>query len=287
MKINEKNILYSFPISIEKEIEEEVEKKSKRKNKETGKMEVVTSKETVKVSKEVPFNVYVKKPNRSELEDGDMFYSLELNRFIKMGLLTKAMLAKQYGNQGGVWSEKEQKLYAELLYKMHQKQIEVQQFSILSDNGKLSKRQQEKLDTAMKEMSEAKRELTEYEMVQNSLFDHTADVKARNRTIMWYILNLTYFVEGESDEAPFEKMFEGDNFEEKYQQYENKEELKDELFERCIDKLSSVVTVWYISGEQEKKALDTILNEMKKDKNEEDEEVKDAEDVEDLVESNA
>ena len=76
MIINEKNTLYSFPISIEKEIEEEVEKKSKRKNQETGKMEVITSKEMVKVNKEVPFNVHVKKPNRSELEDGDMFYSL-------------------------------------------------------------------------------------------------------------------------------------------------------------------------------------------------------------------
>ena len=285
MIINEKNTLYSFPISIEKEVEEEVEKKSKRKNQETGKMEVVTSKETIKVKKEIPFNVYVKKPNRSELEDGDMFYSLELNRFIKMGLLTKAMLAKQYGNQGGVWSEKEQKLYAELLYKLHQKQIEVQQFSILSDNGKLSKRQQDKLDEAMKEMSKAKRELTEYEMIQNSLFDHTADVKARNRTIMWYILNLTYFVEGENDNAPFEVMFEGEDFEEKYRDYELKEEVEDQLFQRCIDKISSIVTVWYISGEQEKEALDSILKEMKKDNTEE--EVEDAEDVEDLVESNA
>ena len=119
-------------------------------------MEVVTSKEIVKVSKEVPYTFYIKKPNRTEMEDGDMFYSLELNKFIKMGLLTKAMLAKQYGNQGGVWSEKEQKIYSDLMYKMHQKQLEVQQFSLLSKDGKLSKRQKEKLDQTVKEMAQSK-----------------------------------------------------------------------------------------------------------------------------------
>ena len=281
--ITDKNTLYSFSINIEREIEEEVEKKKKRKNKDTGKMEVVTSIEKVKVQKEIPFNVYVKKPNRTELEDGDMFYSLELNKFIKMGLLTKAMLAKQYGNQGGIWSEKEQKLYADLLYRMHQKQLEVQQFSILGDNGKLSERQQEKLNTAVKEMSEIKKDLTEYEMVQNSLFDHTADVKARNRAIMWYILHLTYFTEGDTDDPVFEEMFEGTTFEEKYSSYEQKEEEQDELYQRVIDKLSSIVTIWYISGTQNQSGLEDILEEMKKG---EDEETEESEAEEELVTQN-
>lgn len=271
--ITEKNTLYSFSIDIEKEIEENVEKKSKRKNKDTGKMETITSTEKVKVKKEIPFNVYIKKPNRTELEDGDMFYSLELNRFIKMGLLTKAMLAKQYGNQGGVWSEKEQKIYADLLYKMHQKQLEVQQFSILGDNGKLSERQKEKLDQAVKDMSLIKKDLTEYEVLQNSLFDHTADVKARNRAIMWYILHMTYFTEGDQDDPVFEPMFEGDDFKEKYDAYETKEEEQDELYQRCIDKISSIITIWYISGTQNQSGLEDILTQMKEmNEDEEDEE---------------
>ena len=193
------------------------------------------------------------------------------------------MLAKQYGNQGGVWSEKEQKMYAELLFKMHKKQVEVQQFSILGDNGKLSKRQQEKLEKSTREMAEAKRELTEYEMIQNSLFDHTADIKARNRAIMWYILHMSYFVEGDSDEAPFEVLFEGDDYKTKYESYEVKEEAGDELFEKCIDKISSIITIWYISGEQQQDGLDRIMKEMKKDN---DENLELEEDSEELVEAN-
>jgi hypothetical protein len=280
MNITEKNTLYSFSIDLNKEVEEEVEKKSKRKNKETGKMEVITSKEKVTVKKDVPYKIVIKKPNRSELEEGDMFYSLELNKFIKMGMLTKAMLAKQYGNQGGVWSEKEQKLYSELLYKMHSKQLEVQQFSILGDNGKLSERQQAKLEQAVREMSEIKKDLTEYEMVQNSLFDHTADVKARNRAIMWYILHLTYFVEGDADDAPFENMFEGDSFKEKYESYEQSEEEGDELYQKIIDKVSSIVTIWYVSGTQGQEGLDDIFNEMKQQNQDEDELVEPTEEVE-------
>ena len=273
MNITEKNTLYSFSVDLNKEVEEEVEKKSKRKNKETGKMEVVTSKEKVTVKKDIPYKVVIKKPNRNELEEGDMFYSLELNKFIKMGLLTKAMLAKQYGNQGGVWSEKEQKLYSELLYKMHSKQLEVQQFSILSDNGKLSERQQSKLDQAVREMTEIKKDLTEYEMVQNSLFDHTADVKARNRAIMWYILHLTYFMEGEAEDAPFEILFEGDSFEEKYQAYEDAEENEDELYQKIIDKVSSIVTIWYVSGTQGQEGLDDIFKEMKQQNEDQEEDL--------------
>lgn len=265
MKINEKNILYSFSLNLNKEVEEEVEKKTKRKNKETGKMEVVTSIEKVKVDKEVPYRMIIKKPNRTELEEGDMFYSLELNKFIKMGLLTKAMLAKQYGNQGGIWSEKEQTIYAELLYKMHQKQLEVQQFSLLGESDSLSNRQQEKLNESIRDLSLLKRELTEYEMLQNSLFDHTADVKARNRAIMWYILHLSYFQEGEGENSPFEKMFDGDDFDSKYESYQDKEDVENELYQKSIDKISSIVTIWYVSGNQDSQSIEAIFEEMKKD----------------------
>ena len=270
--ITEKNTLYSFSINIEKEVEEEVEKKSRKKNKETGKTEVVTTTSIKTVKKEVPYNIYIKKPNRTELEDGDMFYSLELNKYIKMGLLTKAMLAKQYGNQGGVWSEKEQKIYSELLYKMHSKQLEVQQFSLLGDNGKLSARQKEKLETAVKELAEIKKDLTEYEMIQNSLFDHTADVKARNRAIMWYILHMTYFTEGDEDDPVFEDFFEGLDFQEKYNDYQEKEDEQDPLYSAAIDKISSIMTIWYISGTQDKEGVESILKEMKSIEKEEEEE---------------
>ena len=288
MKLKEEKILYSFEINLKKKVEEKVEKKKKRKNKETGKIEVVTSHETLEVEKEVPFNMIIRKPTRTQLEDGDMFYSLQLNKLIKLGLLTKAMLAKQYGSQGGVWTEKEQKIYADLVYKLHQKELEIQNFSILGDKDGLSKRQKTKLDKAIKELAQIRKSLTEYEMLQNSLFDHTADVKARNKAILWYLLHLTYFVEGEADDAPTEEMFEGDSFEERRASYQDKEDSDDELYVATIDKLSSIVTIWYISGVQSQDNIDNIIEEMKNEAEltEDDEELEeDLEEIEDEKEA--
>lgn len=283
-------IIYNFSVNIEKDIEEEIEKKSKRKNKETGKMEVVTSKEKVTVKKEVPYNLIIEKPGRALLEEGDMFYSLELNKFIKMGLMTKAMLAKQYGNQGGVWSSKEQAVYAELVFKMHKHQLEIQQFNLLNKESKLSSRQQEKLDSLIKDLASIRKELTEYEMIQNSLFDHTADVKARNRTIMWYLLHLAKFQEGESEDAPIEDFFEGEDFDQKYADYADKEIEEDELFKLVIDKLSSIVTIWYIGGTQDQEGVDAILEEMQKDPMDdviEESEVESSEELAEAVDENS
>ena len=90
-----KRELYNFSIDIEEEIEKEVIKEVKRKNKESGKMETVE--ETVKktVTEKTPIRIFLRKPTRTQVEDGDMFYSIWLNKFIKMGLLTRAMLAKK------------------------------------------------------------------------------------------------------------------------------------------------------------------------------------------------
>jgi len=275
MKIEDKNILYSFDVSIDKKVEVVVEKKKKQKNKETGKMEVIVSKENQTTTEETPYKMIIRKPTRMELEDGDMFYSVELNKFIKMGLLTKAMLAKQYGTNGGVWTEKEQKIYSELIYKMYQKELEVQQLSMINQS-KISERQKEKLNAAMLEMSQIKKELTEYEMIQNSLFDHTADVKARNRAIMWYILHLASFIEGDSDDAVLEDMFEGEDFEEKYEAYENKEESEDELYKKTIDRISSIITIWYVSGSNQREELEKMMEEMKVEEDQESEKTEEA-----------
>ena len=92
--------LYSFDIEIEKEVTKEVERKTWRKNPETKKRETVIVKEEEKVIEKTLYQIALKTPSRSEIEDGDMFYSIQLNQFMKMGLLTKSMVMKQYLSLG-------------------------------------------------------------------------------------------------------------------------------------------------------------------------------------------
>ena len=106
--------IYSFSVEIDKEVKETVTKK--RKNKETGKMEEVSIEETVK--KPVPIKIILKEPNRRDLEEADIEYSIEMSKCIKRGILTKAMLAKKYSDTGGLLTEEDAKLltrrYSEL-----------------------------------------------------------------------------------------------------------------------------------------------------------------------------
>ena len=89
--------LYQF--TLDKEVEKIVE--STRKNKKTGE-ETITKK---KVKKKEPIEVQVKRPNRRELEEAELEYSIEMSKCIKKGILTKAMLGKKYSDTGGLFSE--------------------------------------------------------------------------------------------------------------------------------------------------------------------------------------
>ena len=70
----ENKTLYQF--TLDKEVEKVVE--STRKNKKTG--EETITKKTVK--EKVPIEVQIKRPNRRELEEAELEYSVEMSKII-------------------------------------------------------------------------------------------------------------------------------------------------------------------------------------------------------------
>jgi hypothetical protein len=260
MEITKNKELYSFSFDLEEEVVKEVEKKVKRKNKETKKMETVTQTVEETVSEKVPVKIIIKKPSRTQLEDGDMFYSVWLNKFIKMGLLTRAMIAKQHVDLGGQLSDEEKKRYSELVQKNYNKEQEIQRIKALYIDSEPSDTDLERMNRLVNELALVKRELTDFELLQSTVFDHTADTKARNKTLIWYILNLTFFQRGEDGKV--EPMFNGVDFEEKYEAYKDKEEDEDEIYLTSIDRISSLVTLWYMSGVDTSAQLDELLDEI-------------------------
>ena len=290
MKTPKDRELYSFSITVEEqrtktvevekivEVEKEVEKKRKRKNKETGKQETYTEKvitpvketritsEEREVTEKIPVKIVFRRPTRSQLEDGDMFYSIWLNKFIKMGLLTRAMLAKQHIDVGGTLDEKEKEYYSKMYVALYEKQMSIQRFAIKSED-ELSDTEKEKRQKLISQIGLIRKELTDFETVQASMFEHTADIKARNKTITWYLLHLThyqYMEEGEEG-GDLRPLFPGNEYEEKYDSYKSKEDDEDEIFWGAIDKLSSIATIWYMSGVQQQEDFENLLSEISED----------------------
>jgi hypothetical protein len=264
MKKTKKRELYSFDIEIEEEVEKDVVRNVEQKDEKTG--ETKTIKETVKqtATEKVPVKVFLKKPTRTQVDDGDMFYSIWLNKFIKMGLLTRAMLAKKQVDVGGTLNEDDKVNFAKLYLQLFEKQQNVIRYSA-KDRDKMSNDEEERLERAVSELAVIRKQLSDFEAAQASIFDHTADVKARNKTITWFLLHLAFAVKGDGDDAEDYPLFPGTDFDEKYNSYQEADEEQDPVFVKCIDRLSTIATIWYMSGIQEQGEFEAVLEQMDKE----------------------
>jgi len=246
--------LYTFTVDFEKEVEEST--KEKRTNDQGVEEEVEIKK---KVKKEVPIEVLIKKPSRRQLEDAETEFSICMSECVKKGILTKAMLAKKYADTGGALAEEE----ARDLLNLYKEAAEIErEVSHLSIKGldKQDEKLRKKLSDYDVRIAEIKRKIIETESDYRVLFNHTADVKAQNRVMMWYVLNLTYYKSLALNVPDYKLFFKGETFKDKMDDYYEKDEQDDELFLKVIGKVSAIISYWYFSGtEFNKEDVDAFL----------------------------
>ena len=243
--------LYSFTLDEEKE----VEKTHTRKNKKTGEETTVTK----KVKETVPVQVRIKRPSRRELEDAELEYSVEMSRCVKRGILTKAMLYKKYSDTGGVWSEDDAKDYGKLYRQIFDIQNE---YARLETVEKKSDKQKERLSELKDSLAETKRQIVEAESAMQSLFDHTADIKAQNRLLLWYTLMLTH-TQGEEDENP-DSYFKGETFEEKIEDYYLKEDVSDDFYGALVKKVTTILAFWFFNQASSPDEFNKLIEDVEK-----------------------
>ena len=94
--------LFDFTITRKEKVKE-----SKTETNEDG-QEVTT---TTEVENFVDYNYFLKKPGRKLFEEAELFYAVQLSEGIKAGLLTRTLLARRYDDDGGLFSEIDQKQY--------------------------------------------------------------------------------------------------------------------------------------------------------------------------------
>ena len=238
--------LYSFTLDEEKEIE----KTHTRKNKKTGEETTVTK----KVKEKVPVQIKIKRPSRRELE-----YSVELSRCVKKGILTKAMLFKKYSDTGGVWSEDDAQDYGKLYKEIFDIQNE---YVRLENVEEKTEKQKEKLEKLKEDLAFTKRKIVNAESSMHSLFDHTADTKAQNRLLLWYTLMLTH-IQREDDENPL-PYFEGEEFEEKINDYYGKEDNSSDLYEAIVKKVTTILAFWFFNQASTPDEFNKLIEDMEK-----------------------
>lgn len=207
--------------------------------------------------------VGLRKPTRREIDEADMTYSAYVSECISRGILTREMLLKKYKDFGGALSDDEVKEYRHLL-----KQIVSKNQQLLKTKAKKKK---EELEA---EIEEIFNQLQEIEQQQEELFGRTAEVIARNQTILWLAFLLSHDV-SKTEEPP---IFEGLDHDERYDAYSEFEENSLEDAQLLLEKICLYIAFWYSNrgvGPEEFKALDTYLSSN-------DEEIEDGEDAENI-----
>lgn len=253
--------LYSFSVEIEKEVEEVTEKVDDNGEK---------TKITKMVKKPVPITLRIMRPTRRQLDEAGLEYSKELSKMIKLGLLTKAMIVKKYADTGGVLTEEESRLIMSMQKESNELMLK---FLDLSTNKKRTPEQDQELKEVTEKLNEVRTNLAKVESSYSSLFDETADVKAMNHTVLWYILMLTKISKPkldengqETDDVEWVDFFKGDDFEEKKDDLYQKEDEDDEIYALARKKLTYFVSFWYNGAAVVRDDFDSLNKDLDENK---------------------
>jgi hypothetical protein len=206
------------------------------------------SKLTKKVKEEVPVTFSLKRPSRIETDNGDVFYNVEFGRNVRAGMLTTPLVDKMYGNEGGIFSQVEVEEYASSYVKLGEN------LGAIYDLEKADKTDEssEKLKALYEENSSLRGIISNYENARNSIYNNTAEVVARNKTLFWWLLTLIY----EKNKDKFVPVFAGDSFEQKGESFDKIVELSEsegdnaKYYAELISKSSSLVSLWFMSKAQ-------------------------------------
>ena len=256
----EKEVDVEKEIEVEKEVEVEKTRKKddgteeKYKDKEKRKVkekQIVKEKRTETIKQEHVF--VIKQPTRRQMEEADMEYSIEMSKCVKQGVLTKAMLMNKYTDTGGMLSEEDANRLAAMYGKLGEMQTEFTQLNLKAKNASNEK----KITELSADMANLRRSIATAETNFSALLNHTADNRAQNKVITWYLLSLSY-LENEGKLTPY---FEGETFDEKKEIFYQREDDEDELLSLVYDKLTAFISFWYFSTQ----ATDEDFKQLEKD----------------------
>ena len=234
---------YQFTVS--KKTEKEVQKTQTIDGKEVKVLETETTEE--------PITILFKKPGSRDKMDADLFYTKRVNFFIREGYLTNAMLFNKYQDSGGVVSEQATK---DLIKKVYRREEVLENLTKLKLAKKTAKNK-EKIATLEEEFSLIEKAINDIEVYKNNLVSHTADSKARDELLRWFALNFSFIQKDVEDEPSH--LFSGENFEDRLNDYYEKEDAEDEFYKEAAEKIADIVYVWYFHSPKTPEDMEKLM----------------------------
>lgn len=221
--------LYSFSLNKETEVETQIETQN-----EAG--ETVITKKKEKQS--IPHNFFLAKPPRSLIDQATLYTSVEVGKALRAGMMSIFQLDKKY-REDGVFTEADNDKYKSL-YDQLIKLLEELQGIVKINETERTEEQKNRMAEINKEAESCRFKLSEFENIKSNLYSHSAEYRARNLTIAWWTLFLSYKDEN-GKEVP---MFPGNTFDEKAKVYDTIRENNDSLDIKASERLMQSVAFW-------------------------------------------
>jgi len=222
--------VFTFSVNEKQEVEEkkEVEVNGEKLTK------------TEKVTKEVPKTFFIKKPTRILWDDAELYSGSVWSESLKRGMLTEQLLFKRYANEGGVFSDAATQKRKELAGDLSNEKREYQRLEATPEKTEEIK---QKIEESLKKIAAIRDELINYERVEQSLFQNTAEARARAKTTIWWVLQLAY-QEVDGKETP---IFGNGSYEDRLKVFDEFEEKEDPFWTEVIQRFIFYIT-FYMTG---------------------------------------
>lgn len=187
----------------------------------------------------VSYRFFIKNPSRTQKQNGEIEYAKQLAKFVKAGLLPKAAWSTILENLGGTVSDADAEQYSaakRLFFEVGIRLNELNQLAELSEEQK-----DEKIDLEI-QIDEAKKRIQSFELEQIYIFENTAEAKARNATINWWMTELAY----KDESTPF---FVGQSLDEKLDWYEDLDEndAAQKISLKAGQRFSYFISLWFLN----------------------------------------
>lgn len=192
---------------------------------------------TKTIKKAQPIKVAILRPRRNLFEAAEIFYAKKVADFIKDGLLPFSLVQKRYANDGGALSEPEKKIMDDLRDQVTKCKNDYFSF----DENDKSEATKTKKNELLVRINDVNSKLSSIENAYADIFDNTAEVKARNKTIEWWVLNLSYY---DPENKEYTPVFTGETHADKLACYDDIEENDDPFILEVISLCSYLISFW-------------------------------------------
>lgn len=230
------NQKYLYEFVVEKEVEKQISEKKMEGEKE------ITITRTEKVKEPTKFAIL--KPGRKLADAGEIFLAKMVSFYIKEGIMPISLVAKRFGNDGGVLTESESKNLVELNENLEKNQKALLELN--NEKGELPVESTAKQTDILMEMLKIQTEIDRVKNAYFAIYDNTAEMKARKKTIEWWILTLAM---KENSKGEYENYFKDKTFEDSYMKYINILDGEDVFEKDVCNKFTYLISSWINSDQ--------------------------------------